>query len=106
MKTTRIAQYAALAANNSCRAAFVSRLIAALNSSVKTIKTPTALNVSLLLVSIALEEAAVLLVVESGPAVCDGVDVSWYMVMTGTTSRMKMTRVISMLMSLSMRVEL
>lgn len=45
IKTTRIAQYAALAANNSCRAARVSNDMAALNSNVKTMSTPTALNV-------------------------------------------------------------
>lgn len=53
MKTTKIAQYAALAANSSCLAALVNILIAALKSKVKTINTPTALNVSLLLISTA-----------------------------------------------------
>ena len=47
MKTTNTAQYAALAANASCLAAFVKTLIAALNSRVNTIRTPTALNVFL-----------------------------------------------------------
>lgn len=45
IKTTRIAQYAADAANISCRAAFVNTDMAALNNNVKTISTPTALNV-------------------------------------------------------------
>ena len=45
MNTTKMAQYAADAANISCRAAFVSTDIAALNNKVKTISTPTALNV-------------------------------------------------------------
>lgn len=49
MNTTKIAQYAADAAKSSCRAALVSRLMAALNKSVNTINTPTALNVSRLL---------------------------------------------------------
>ena len=43
-KTTKTAQYAAAAANNSCLFAFVSSDIAAANSSVKTIKTPIAAN--------------------------------------------------------------
>jgi hypothetical protein len=45
MNTTRIAQYAAEAANISCLAAFVNTDMAALKSKVKTIRTPTALNV-------------------------------------------------------------
>jgi hypothetical protein len=45
MNTTKIAQYAADAANISCRAAFVSTDMAALNNKVNTISTPTALNV-------------------------------------------------------------
>lgn len=47
IKTTRTAQYAALAAKSSCLFAFVNRLIAAENSSVKTTKIPTASNVEL-----------------------------------------------------------
>jgi hypothetical protein len=42
MKTTRTAQYAADAANNSCRSALVRRDIAAENRRVKTIRTPMA----------------------------------------------------------------
>jgi hypothetical protein len=45
MNTTRIAQYAAEAANISCLAAFVNTDIAALKSRVKTMRTPTALKV-------------------------------------------------------------
>ncbi len=45
MKTTRIAQYAAEAANISCRAALVRTESAALNNSVNTMRTPTALKV-------------------------------------------------------------
>jgi len=45
MKTTRTAQYAALAANNSCLFAFVSSDIAAANKRVKTISTPIAANI-------------------------------------------------------------
>ena len=45
MKTTRIAQYAALAANNSCLLAFVNSDIAAENRRVKTTSTPMALKV-------------------------------------------------------------
>lgn len=51
-----MAQYAALAAKSSCLAALVRRDIAALKSSVKTINTPTALNVSLLLALAILKE--------------------------------------------------
>ena len=52
MKTTNIAQYAALAANSSCLAALVRRLMAAEKSNVKTIRTPTALTMSLEFVSV------------------------------------------------------
>ena len=45
MKTTSTAQYAALAANSSCRLAFVNSDIAAANKSVKTINTPIAANI-------------------------------------------------------------
>lgn len=45
MNTTKIAQYAADAANISCLAAFVNTDMAALNNRVKTIRTPTALKV-------------------------------------------------------------
>lgn len=45
MNTTSTAQYAALAANNSCRFASVKRLIAAEKSRVKTTRIPTASNV-------------------------------------------------------------
>lgn len=45
MNTTKMAQYAADAANISCLAALVSTDIAALKSRVKTMSTPTALNV-------------------------------------------------------------
>lgn len=100
MKTTKMAQYAALAANSSCRAALVSRLIAALNSSVKTISTPTALNVSRVFAS------CELVLGDEEDDSCTLVEVRRYIVTTGTTSRMKMTKVMRMLMSLSMRVEL
>lgn len=103
MKTTRIAQYAALAANNSCLAAFVSSDMAALKSNVKTISKPTALRVSLVLESTAVTEEL------NDPAsspTCSFVEVSIYIATTGTTSRAKMMRVMRMLASLSMRVEL
>jgi hypothetical protein len=45
MNTTSTAQYAALAANNSCRRAFVNMLIAAEKSSVNTTRTPMASKV-------------------------------------------------------------
>ena len=103
MKTTRMAQYAALAANNSCRAALVSKDIAALNRRVKTISKPTALRVSLVLESVgetgAFDDSA------SAPT-CRLVEVSMYMATTGTTSSANMTKVIRMLASLSIRVEL
>jgi len=47
MNTTRMAQYAAEAANISCLAAFVRTESAALNRSVNTMSTPTALKVFL-----------------------------------------------------------
>ena len=80
MNTTRIAQYAADAAKSSCLAAFVSRLIAALNSRVKTINTPTALKVSRLLVSMVL---VVVVLPEGSTSMCAAVFVNWYMVTDG-----------------------
>ena len=100
MNTTRISQYAADAAKSSCLAAFVSRLIAALNSRVKTINTPTALKVSRLLVSMVL---VVVVLPEGSTSMCAAVFVNWYMVMTGITSRQNMMKVIRMLTSLSIR---
>lgn len=75
--------------------------IAALNSSVKTISKPTALRVSLVLES--LEEGESF---EDPAPMCKFVDVSMYMATTGTTSSAKITKVMRMLASLSMRVEL
>lgn len=111
INTTKIAQYAALAANNSCLAALVNRLIAALNSSVNTINTPTALNVFRVFMPTVprapplpdlLLADEVALVVDSGSAKAS-VLVRRYIVTTGTTRRMKMTKVMRMLTSLSMR---
>lgn len=62
MNTTRIAQYAADAANISCLAAFVKILIQLLNNRVNTINTPTALNVFLELAAGVLPSIAILLV--------------------------------------------
>jgi hypothetical protein len=93
MNTTRIAQYAALAANISCLAALVNTLMAALNSSVNTISTPTALNVFRVVSAGELESVEMVLV-------------RWYIVIIGMTSRMKMTKVMNMLTILSMRDEL
>lgn len=110
MNTTKIAQYAALAANISCLAAFVSTLIAALKRSVNTISTPTALKV--------------FLVVTEGVSVSKLIVlVRWYIATVevskvllnfqlldhrpmGMTSRTKMTKVMKMLTILSMRLEL
>lgn len=108
-KTTSKAQYAALAAKSSCLAAFVNRLIAELNKSVKTTSTPTALNVSLLLLSTVPSTAEEpLLLVEvllvGSDSTCEAVLVRWYMVTTGMMSRMKMTKVMRILTSLSIRV--
>jgi hypothetical protein len=81
MNTTSTAQYAALAANNSCLFAFVKRLIAAENSSVKTTRIPTASNVELRFPT----------------------EVSLYMATTGKTRRMKMIIVMMRPTSFSMR---
>ena len=40
---------------------------------------------------------------EASTVICEAVLVSWYMVITGTTSRQKMTKVMRILTSLSMR---
>jgi hypothetical protein len=69
MKTTRTAQYAALAANNSCLLAFVNSDIAAENKSVKTTRTPIALKV------------------DCGDA---PIAVSLYIATTGSTNKTKM----------------
>jgi hypothetical protein len=88
-----MAQYAALAANISCLAALVKTLMAALNNSVNTISTPTALNV--------------FCVVTAGElASLEMVLVRWYIVTIGMMSKMKMTNVMNMLTILSMRDEL
>lgn len=71
MKTTSTAQYAADAANSSCRLAFVREDMAAENKRVNTTRTPMAVNV---------EERVPMLV-------------SWYMTTTGNTRRMKMMTV-------------
>jgi hypothetical protein len=81
MKTTSTAQYAALAANSSCLFAFVSRLIAAEKSSVKTTRIPTASKVELRFPR----------------------EVSLYIATTGRTRRMKMIRVIMKPTSFSIR---
>lgn len=62
MNTTNIAQYAADAANISWRAALVSTLMQLLNNRVKTINTPTALNVFLELAAGVLPSNVILLV--------------------------------------------
>ena len=77
--------------------------MAALNSNVKTMSTPTAFSVSLVVEST--ERAEEPDDPDSSPK-CILVDVSRYMATIGTTSRAKMTRVMMMLASLSMRVEL
>jgi hypothetical protein len=100
MKTTKIAQYAADAANSSCLAALVKRLIAALKSNVNTISTPTALNVSRLFVSTLLVVVALL---DRSVSACAAVLVSWYMVMTGITRRQNMMKVMRTFTSLSTR---
>lgn len=77
INTTKIAQYAALAANNSCLAALVSNDMAALNNNVNTINTPTALSVSLLLIfAAATTDAELLLLLPVVVSVCSGVLVS------------------------------
>lgn len=81
MKTTNTAQYAADAANSSCRRAFVNKDIAAEKRSVKTIKTPTASKVELR----------------------DPMHVSLYMATTGSTRRTKITHVISSATNVSIR---
>lgn len=81
MKTTNTAQYAALAANNSCRRAFVSIDIAAANKSVKTMRTPIAANI-----------LSVVLSVESR-----------YILSTGAASSKKITVVMMRLTSLATR---
>jgi hypothetical protein len=94
MNTTKIAQYAALAAKSSCLAAFVKILIAAEKSNVNTIKTPTALIVSLELAC------------ADEPPDSSGFDVlavRWYITKTGITSNMKITKVTITFMSWSMR---
>jgi hypothetical protein len=82
MNTTSTAQYAALAANNSCLFAFVKRLIAAEKSSVNTTSIPTASNVEL-----------------RSPT-----DVNLYIATTGSTSRTKMMSVMINPTNFSMRV--
>lgn len=100
MNTTKIAQYAALAAKSSCRVALVNRLIAELNKSVNTTSTPTALKVSLLLAStVAIVDEELLLLDVGSDSSCDAVLVRWYIVTTGITRRMNITKVIRMLTS-------
>lgn len=77
MKTTRTAQYAALAAKSSCRLAFVNMDIAAAKRSVKIISTPIAEKIDF-----------VVRIIDS-----------LYMLRTGATSKMKITLVIIMLTS-------
>ena len=93
MKTTRMAQYPAEAANSSCRFAAVSMLMAAQKRRVKTTRTPMAAKVPCC-------EAAGL----SGLAPL--LAVSLYMPKTGRTSRTKMTNVISSPTKSSTRFEL
>jgi hypothetical protein len=81
MNTTSTAQYAALAANNSCLFALVKRLMATEKSSVNTTNIPTASKVEL-----------------RSP-----IDVSLYIATTGKTSRMKMMSVIIRPTNFSMR---
>ena len=81
MNTTSTAQYAALAANNSCLFALVKRLIAAEKRSVKITRMPTASKVEL-----------------RSPT-----DVNLYIATTGRTRRMKMIKVIMRPTNLSMR---
>ena len=88
MKTPKMAQYAALEANNSCLAALVTRLMAAENSKVKTISTPMAFNVCRG-VMMALPSSVVLL--------------RKYIIMTGTTNRMKIITVMRHPTSVLMR---
>jgi hypothetical protein len=76
MKTTRTAQYAALAANNSCLLAFVNNDIAAENKSVKTTRTPIALKVDCV------------------DCVDAPIAVSLYIATTGSTNKMKIIVVI------------
>jgi hypothetical protein len=78
--------------------------MAALKRRVNTISTPTALNVSLEFPAVTLDVFAVELVGEvESVEVCNP---KHRKITTGTTSNMKMTKVMRMLMSLSMRVEL
>lgn len=81
MKTTRTAQYAALAANNSCLLAFVSNVIVAAKRSVKIIKTPMAAKTALLVFMVD----------------------SRYMPKTGAASKIKITDVIIKFTSLETR---
>ena len=81
MKTTNTAQYAAEAANNSCRLALVNRDMAAEKSSVKTTRMPTASKVEF-----------------RSP-----MQVSLYMATTGRTRSMKMISVMIRPTSFSMR---
>jgi hypothetical protein len=77
MNTTRTAQYAALAANNSCRLALVSIDMAVANRSVKTISTPMAEKIDLVV----------------------RMDDNRYMLRTGATSKTNITIVMTMLTS-------
>lgn len=77
--------------------------MAALNNNVNTINKPTALSVSLVLES---REFPKEFDDPDSLPLCSLVAVRRYMATTGTTSRAKMTRVIRILASLSMRVEL
>jgi hypothetical protein len=109
MNTTRIAQYAAEAANISCLAAFVNTDMAALKSKVKTIRTPTALNVLRYVFAGVLPSIVIVLV--NWYIVTIGV--SWYWAQSswgyslmGMTRRMKITKVMKILTILSIRVAL
>lgn len=81
MKTTSMAQYAALAANNSCLFALVNKDIAAAKSSVKIIITPIAAKISLVSLKLAKR----------------------YMANTGMIRRTKMTTVMIRLTKASIR---
>lgn len=110
MNTTKIAQYAAEAANISCLAAFVKTDIAALNSRVKTIRTPTALKVLRYVLAGVLPSIVIVLVnwymVTDEVSVCVLLCVLKQSLPIGTISRTKMTNVMKMLTILSMRVAL
>lgn len=81
IKTTRTAQYAALAANSSCLLAFVRKDKAAANRSVNTIKTPIAENIASVVFKVA----------------------NRYMLRTGAASNKNITAVINRLTSFDTR---